>query len=106
LRLSPHLRHILSHPAARWGGALLAAFLALGQVLLLQHQVDHLGGQNNAHCDLCVAGNALDHAASAPVIPFPTAVAAAGTPIVAARPSRSLDNVPPKARGPPACLHA
>ena len=49
--------------SARWLALSLACVLAIGQLLLLGHQIEHADAAGHADCALCVAGSPLDHTA-------------------------------------------
>jgi hypothetical protein len=72
----------------------------VGQILLLQHRVEHVAG-STAHCDICVTGKALEHAASPTVLPLPPGSWTGVDPFFEPRRATRADALPPKARGPP-----
>jgi hypothetical protein len=65
--MSPARYHETSAQTRRpaWLGVALVLLLVLAQTLLLQHQAEHAGGTVDIDCPVCLAGNALDHTATA-----------------------------------------
>jgi hypothetical protein len=105
VRPSRPLRQLLRHPATRWGGALLAAILAVGQVLLLQHRVEQIGGGDH-HCAVCIAGKALDHAAIPTGVPLPEGSWTDVDPSFEPGRATCAEAPSPRARGPPTAATA
>lgn len=76
---------------ARWLALALACALAIAQLLLAGHQLDHADIVEHADCALCLAGGSLDHAAtqSTPAPPAARTIqATTDTPPLPALPTR------------------
>lgn len=90
-------------PTRRLPVMLLAVVLALGQLLLAAHQVEHLAaGESGRDCPLCLSGNGLDHAVVAAVSPALAAPAFHPVPHAVAVPGPTAPVRAYPARGPPA----
>jgi hypothetical protein len=72
----------------------------VGQILLLQHRVEHVGG-TTTHCDVCVAGKALEHAGTPAAVTLPAGTWTDVAPLTEAPRATRADALSPRARGPP-----
>lgn len=90
-----HLRH---------RALLLAALLALAELLLPVHILDHLDDQGGGHCDVCLLGHGMG-VGTLDTTPPPLAAAAPDHNIIRhTAPTTSTPVRAPRQRGPPVVL--
>lgn len=90
---------------ARWLALALACALAIAQLLLADHPLDHADAAEHADCALCLAGNSLDHAAAQRAAPTPATCFVRVPPDAPSLPTRLTRPHRANARAPPP-LHA